>query len=222
MVSNSFRGHESAQSSGLLCFDMCAGDDRYGSREFGNMAMSCEQEDGLHVIPTATMIEILRPDGAPAKPGELGEIVVTSLNARAMPMIRYRIGDTGVWAEDECPCGRPLPLIKQVTGKVSDQFIAQDGSYVHGAYFTHMVWAMPAIRKFQVVQEDLSRVRFRLVLEGREDYDQSGEEARLTEETRKALGLDCEVNFEYPPDIEPNATGKHRFTISHVASPHEP
>ena len=127
MVSNSFRGHESAQSSGLLCFDMCAGDDRYGSREFGNMAMSCEQEDGLHVIPTAAIIEILRPDGSPAEPGELGEIVITSLTARAMPMIRYRIGDTGVWAEDE-----------------------------------------------------------------------------------------------YPSEIEPNATGKHRFTISHVASPHEP
>ncbi|BAU57089.1 phenylacetate-coenzyme A ligase [Halorhodospira halochloris] len=189
---------------------------RYGSREFGNMAMSCEQEDGLHVIPTATMIEILRPDGSPTEPDELGEIVVTSLTARAMPMIRYRIGDTGVWAEDACPCGRPFPLIKQVTGRVSDQFIAQDGSYVHGEYFTHMVWAMPTIRKFQVVQESLSRVRFRLVLEGREPYDVPVEEARLTEETRKALGADCEVLFEYPSEIEPNATGKHRFTISHV------
>lgn len=191
---------------------------RYGSREFGNMAMSCEQEDGLHVIPTATMIEILRPDGAPAKPGELGEIVVTSLNARAMPMIRYRIGDTGVWAEDDCPCGRPFPVIQQVTGRVSDQFIALDGSYVHGEYFTHMVWAMPAIRKFQVVQEKRSRVLFRLVLEDWETYDQTLEEARLTEETRKALG-GCEVIFEYPPEIEPNATGKHRFTISHVDRP---
>lgn len=118
-------------------------------------------------------------------------------------------------------CGRPFPLIKQVTGKVSDQFIAQDGAYVHGAYFTHMVWAMPAIRKFQVIQEKQSRVRFRLVLEGSELYNALVEEARLTEETRRALGDDCEVLFEYPSEIEPNATGKHRFTISHVASPFE-
>lgn len=59
---------------------------------------------------------------------------------------------------------------------------------------------------------------FRLVLEDREAYDQNLEEARLTEETRRGFG-GCEVIFEYPPEIEPNATGKHRFTISNVDRP---
>ncbi len=194
---------------------------RYGSREFGNMAMSCEQEDGLHVIPTATMIEILRPDGSPAEPGELGEIVVTSLTARAMPMIRYRIGDTGVWAEDECPCGRPFPLIREVSGRVNDHFVSQYGELVHGYYFPKLVWNLESVRNVQIVQEASNRIKFRLVLDGKEPYDAPVEEARLTEETRKALGADCEVLFEYPSEIEPNATGKHRFTISHVTSPFE-
>lgn len=190
---------------------------RYGSREFGNMAMSCEYEDGLHVIPTATMIEILRPDGSPAKPGELGEIVVTSMTARAMPMIRYRIGDAGVWSQNPCPCGRGFPLIKQVTGRVSDQFVAQDGTYVHGEYFTHLVWATSGIRKFQIIQEELFRLRFRLVLVEGKNFDKVRKEADLIDATRKALGSECEVIFEYPLEIEPNATGKHRFTISRVA-----
>ena len=118
-----------------------------------------------------------------------------------------------------CPCGRPFPLIKEVTGRVSIQFIAQVGSYVHCEYFTRMVWAKPVIRKFQVVQEDRSRVWFRLVLEGREPYGAPVEEAHQTEETCKALGVGCEVLFEYPNEIATNATGKHRITISHLTHP---
>ncbi|WP_155833519.1 phenylacetate--CoA ligase family protein [Halomonas sp. BC04] len=188
---------------------------RYGSREFGNMAMSCEREDGLHIIPTAVHIEIVRPDGSPTDPGELGEILVTSLTARAMPLIRYRIGDTGYWGES-CPCDRMFPVIAQVTGKRSDNFHGQDGSLIHGAYFTHLVWQLEAIRKFQVVQENVGHVHFRLVLAPAKAFHQVGEEDRLTEETRKAMGQDCRVTFEYPEEIEPNATGKHRFTISRV------
>lgn len=190
---------------------------RYGSREFGNMAMSCEQEEGLHTIPTAVYVEIVRPDGTPTKPGELGEILVTSLTARAMPLIRYRIGDTGYWGEP-CACGRPFPVIGQVTGKRSDNFIGQDGELIHGAYFTHLVWHLESVRKFQVVQKEVDHVHFRLVLASGDEavFDRTSEEPRLTEETRKAVGPDCNVTFEYPKNIEPNATGKHRFTISYA------
>lgn len=191
---------------------------RYGSREFGNIAMSCEQQDGLHIIPTAVHVEIIRPDGSPAEPGELGEILVTSLTARAMPLIRYRIGDAGSWGKP-CACGRPLPVISQVAGRHTDNFIGVNEELIHGEYFTHLVWHLEAIRKFQVVQEDIDHVRFRLVLAENSVsiFDRQTEELRLTEETRKAMGPGCRISFEYPEDIEPNVTGKHRFTISQVA-----
>lgn len=188
---------------------------RYGSREFGNMAMSCEQEGGLHNIPKYVHIEIVRPDGSQVELGECGEILVTSLTARAMPLIRYRIGDTGYWGEP-CGCGRPFPVIAQVTGRVSDNFIDSSGGLVHGEYFTHLLWNLEAVRKFQVVQEAVDHIHFRLVLADAQPFDHFGEERRLTDETRKAMGPDCQVTFEYPSEIEPNVTGKHRFTLSHV------
>jgi phenylacetate-CoA ligase len=191
--------------------------DRYGSREFGNMAMSCERDRGLHTIPTTEFIEILSEDGTSALEGEVGEIIVTSLTARAMPMIRYRIGDMGRRGE-ACPCDRPFPVIAQVIGRVTDSFVGVNRCRVHGEYFTHLLWAVPAIRRFQVIQERIDSVTFRLVLDQQARFDQGAEEARLTEHARKALGASCRVSFEYPADIEVTSTGKHRFTISHVSS----
>ena len=68
---------------------------RYGSREVGDIACECEAHSGLHVALPTQFVEILRPDGTAAGPGEIGEIVVTSLTNFAMPLIRYRIGIVG-------------------------------------------------------------------------------------------------------------------------------
>ena len=168
-----------------------------------------------HVIPTASHIEIVRKDGSAAASGELGEIIVTCLSSKAMPLIRYRIGDTGYWG-NTCPCGRPLPVIAKITGRISDNFISGDGTLVHGEYFTHMVWHMNSIRKFQVVQHKPDLVQFRLVLAPEGHYERTHEEERLTRETRKALGEGCRITFEYVQSIETGPTGKYRFTLSHV------
>ena len=150
------------------------------------------------------------------------EIVVTSPTGPAALMFRYRIGDIGVWAEDGCTCGKPFPPIKQVTGPAYDHFIMRDGAHLHGGQFTRPVSAMPAICEFQVGQADPSRVRFRPAVEGKKPYDEPRQEDRLTKETLRVAGVECEMLREYPAEIAHNATGKHRFTISRVTHPHEP
>ncbi len=66
---------------------------RYGSREFGDVAQQCEEVAGLHVFSDRVHLEILRPDGTTCDPGERGEIVITDLDNKVMPFIRYRTGD---------------------------------------------------------------------------------------------------------------------------------
>jgi len=66
----------------------------------------------LHRIPA--------PDGTAAVPGEEGTIVITDLFNRGMPFIRYRIEDVGVPSDRHCGCGRGLPLMERVTGRVAD------------------------------------------------------------------------------------------------------
>ena len=193
--------------------------DQYGSREVATMATECDRHEGLHVPSQAVLVEVLRDDGTPAEPGETGRIVVTSLVNYAMPLIRYAIGDLGAWAEAPCSCGRVWPLLRSITGRVSDTFVTADGTLVAGQYFHYVFFLQDWVEKFQVVQESARQIRARIVR--RKDMPDVGaaEAAGLEEIVHKvhlAMGDDCNVAFEFVNDIAPSASGKYRFTVSKV------
>src|SRR5262249_55172685 len=110
----------------------CKVTDRYGCEEVGLIGCECERHRGFHLDIEHLFIEFLRPDGAEAAPGEEGAIVVTDLYNHGMPFIRYRIEDVGVPTDRLCECGRGLPLMERVTGRVADYLKRQDGSLVAG------------------------------------------------------------------------------------------
>ena len=193
---------------------------RYGSREVGDMACECRRHQGLHVSPLTHYVEIVRPDGAAAAAGEVGEVVVTSLGNYAMPLLRYRIGDLAAWAHTPCDCGCRWPLLKEVMGRISDTFIAQDGVRVNGKYFHHLFYNREWIRRFQVIQEDVGFVRILIELADRnavkEDY--SKELGDLENNVITILGRDCRVGFEFPEEILPTRSGKYLYTISKLSN----
>ena len=80
--------------------------DKYGSREFSGIAYQCGHSADHHVMDESYIVELL-VDGRPARPGEIGEVVITDLNNFSVPLIRYRIGDLAVASEatSPCPCG---------------------------------------------------------------------------------------------------------------------
>jgi phenylacetate-CoA ligase len=85
----------------------CKVNDRYGCEEVSLIASECERHEGLHVNMDHLFVELLRPDGAPAAPGEEGAVVVTELINRGQPLIRYAVGDVAVLSGRPCGCGRP-------------------------------------------------------------------------------------------------------------------
>ena len=190
----------------------CAVLNRYGSREIGDMAGECEHQTGLHVLPWTCHVEILDPDGNPVGPGEEGEIAVTGHTNRAMPLIRYLIGDRARLPEREvaCLCGRSTPMLAEVTGRSVDVFIGADGRMVDGEYFTHLMYFRPWLRQFQVVQRAPEEVLYRVACEGAmPDLDR----AEIVAKTKTVLGDGCRVEFELVETIEPSASGKLRYTI---------
>ena len=191
---------------------------RYGSREFGVMASECDRHEGLHVFPDAHHIEILRPDGCLTAPGEIGELVVTSLTNYAMPLIRFRTGDLAAWAEEPCSCGRQWPLLKEVAGRTTDMFLRRDGSKVVPEFFIQqMTNAFDGkIHKFQIVQETYDRIRVRVVTPFTLDQ-MSDELSVLRARIRRAMGPKCELVFDVTDEIRPTASGKHRFVLSEIA-----
>jgi phenylacetate-CoA ligase len=185
---------------------------RYGSRETGDMAGECEHRTGLHVLPWNCHVEVLGPDGAPVGPGGEGEIAVTGFTNRAMPLVRYLIGDRARLPEQaiECPCGRRTQMLAEVTGRSVDTFLGPEGQMVDGEYFTHLMYFRPWLRQFQVVQRAPAEVVYRLSCEAEIP---AADREEIVAKTRSVLGESCAVEFEQVETIAPSASGKLRYTI---------
>ncbi|XPV74748.1 MAG: phenylacetate--CoA ligase family protein [Desulfovibrio sp.] len=97
----------------------CSVYDHYGSVESGLSAgIECKQSSGYHVREMDLYLEIIDPEtGAVLPDGEQGEIVLTTLGERAMPLIRYRSGDIGSITRQRCKCGSPLMRIERIVGR---------------------------------------------------------------------------------------------------------
>ena len=185
---------------------------RYGSREVGLIASECPQQSGLHINADNVLVEVVNADGLPAAPGEVGRVLVTDLWNFAMPLIRYELGDMAVMQPEPCACGRSLPLLANVAGRISDFLIAQDGRKVHGEYFTHLFYGEDKLQQFQLVQISRSELILKWVLK---DANQQPDAARYQQKIREVLG-DVQVSIEYLEHIPLTASGKYLFTICQV------
>jgi phenylacetate-CoA ligase len=190
---------------------------RYGCEEVSLIACECERHQGLHVNADGVFVEVLRPDGSPAAPGELGAVVVTDLFNRAMPLVRYQVGDLAVLSNRRCPCGRGLPLLERVEGRVADYVVLPGGKLISGISLTeNFAMLVPGLDQFQIVQEAPQRFRFRVV-RGRGFGPASLDEIRRL--ARERFGSEVEYDCEYLDRIPPEPSGKYRFCISKVKNP---
>ena len=192
---------------------------RYGSREVGDIACECNLHKGLHVSAPTHYLEILREDGTAADAGEIGEIVITLLTNYSMPLIRYRIGDMGMWAKEPCSCGRGWPVLAEVTGRVTDNFRSKDGTIIYGGYVRQLLYYRDWIRKYQIIQEDYNLISILIVAsEQKQDLREyyARELGEIAEKIKIVMG-DCRVEYVFVNDIAPAQSGKFRYTISKVA-----
>jgi len=104
----------------------CPAYDIYGLSEIigPGVAGECEARDGLHVMDDHFLPEIVDPaSGAPRAEGEEGELVLTTLTKRALPMLRYRTGDISALTTEPCRCGRTSARIARLKGRADDMLV---------------------------------------------------------------------------------------------------
>lgn len=195
----------------------CRTFDRYGCREFSVIASECESHDGMHLAAETMVVEFVAGD-RPARPGEPGEIIVTDLLNEAMPFIRYKIGDVGSPMEGTCACGRGLPRMQMVAGRVTDFIHTPDGRWISGvAINTYLISQMPGVRQAQIVQENCDHILMRLV--AIEDRREAAEQF-LREKIPGMFGAKMRYSIKWEENIAPEASGKTRVTISACAAKH--
>lgn len=191
--------------------------DFYGGRETQSIAFECPEHHGYHVTAENVVLEFIR-DGKQVGPGQLGKVTVTDLNNYGMPFIRYENGDMGVPSDQVCPCGRGLPLIKSIEGRITDVFVTSDGAFIPALVLIHLVFKdLNSVKQYQVIQKTRTKTRIKIVKDERY-YDEKDTEYIL-EHMHKYLGKGVEITIEFVDSIPSLTSGKQRVFISEV--PHE-
>jgi len=187
--------------------------DSYGATEMGIIASQCPRFDHYHTHAEAVYAEVLRPDGSPCAPGEAGRVVVTDLHNFAMPLIRYAIGDFAEVGEP-CACGRGLPVIRRILGRVRNMLTLPTGEQVWPRLRNQMFAAAAGapIEQIQVVQTALSTIEVRLVCHplSREQEDSI---AHLLAE---AVAHPFTFTFSYKKEIPRSRSGKFEEFLSEL------
>jgi phenylacetate-CoA ligase len=184
--------------------------DQYGQAEMQSFWYECE--DGrMHAHPLAGITEILRQDGTPAAAGEMGEVVLTGLVNYAMPLIRYRVGDTARFAAESCSCGRGMPVIEEIGGRLDDFVFTRERGFL--GRLDPVLKGVRNIIESQFEQESLDVLRVRFVPAPRF----TAEDLQMLEHNLRArVGRGIHLEFECTDRIPRLANGKFRFVISHL------
>jgi phenylacetate-CoA ligase len=171
---------------------------QYGSREIPNIACEC-RHGNLHVWTDLVWLESID-----------GQLLVTSLTNRLMPMIRYANGDCGELVEGDCPCGLPFPLMAMSVCRSNDFIVAPGGKRLHPSFFNRLLYGQTQVGQYQFAQETIGEVTLRLVA------DQPLSEACVREMTTALAAEGLALRIDYVPEIARTVSGKHRFVIRSI------
>ena len=181
----------------------------YGARDAGLMAL--QSPDGALLQMSEThLIEVLDDAGNPV---EEGEAVITSLVSEAQPFIRYRTGDVVRRTDRTDPGGRGLAVLDAVVGRQTDFIVAADGRIMHALAVIYVLRAIPGVGQFKLIQHTVDRMEVQVVPDMR--WNDGAREA-VIQGLRTRLGLELNIDLKLLDAIAPEASGKHRYVVSHV------
>jgi phenylacetate-CoA ligase len=183
--------------------------DQYGAQEFNRMGWDCRQHDGFHQDDESVHLEFVH-DREVVADGEVGEVVVTGLANRLMPLIRYRIGDVGHRVAGRCACGRTLPRFALTEGRLDDVLELPDGARIGPRTLAPRIEQLSGFRQYRVVQTHADRVQVSLVKERDAAADL---EAKVHELVARTLGASVSVEVRAVDDIPLSRRGKLRKII---------
>lgn len=179
--------------------------DAYSAQEVGYIALQCPHGEHYHVQAERLVVEVLRDDGTPCAPGEVGRVVVTDLHNFATPILRYEIGDLAE-VGPTCAFAVGLPVLTRIVGRTRDMLVYPDGRKAWPV-FTVACREAARYRDLQLVQLSPERLRARVVADGALDGE------ALVRALHHAFGHPFDVEIAIVPEIARTPAGKLREFI---------
>lgn len=179
--------------------------DTYGMGEMVAMASECTQHNGYHLAPEYGYTEIINTDHYE---DGIGEIISTSLQNYAMPLIRYKTGDIGKFKQGKCPCGFNFPMLEKISGRIDDVIKLRNGKTILPLTI-RIRMKNAGITDFQIVQikEDSFDVNILGITANKNT------ESNIREVLEDIFGSEVKIQIHYSKDQILTQSGKKQMII---------
>ena len=187
--------------------------DVFSTGECGIMACQCPESGQYHMQPELTVLEVLKPDGQPCRPGETGRVTATPLYNYAMPLVRYQSEDY-VTVGEACPCGRTSPVLSKILGRDNHHFVLKDGRRLRPEPAAEEMRKHIGFRRWQLAQIAPEQAELRFM------DDRSGEGADHAGAAAYVEGLlnqEVKVTAKKVPALGPTSGGKFASILCEYA-----
>jgi phenylacetate-CoA ligase len=188
--------------------------DLYGAAESGLIAWECPVCEAYHLNSDLVVTELLR-DGSAVAAGETGSVIVTRLFSRAMPFLRYDVGDLAVASDARPACGRGLPLLREVQGRDDDRLLLPSGRVLSPMFSFGVMKPVTGVRQWRVHQ-DRSLGIVILVVPG-PAFGADGSE-RIRRRWQECLGEGLPLELRVVDHIAPLPSGKIKAVFAETAA----
>ena len=183
----------------------------YGGRDGGFIAHQCP--NGNMHITEDIIVEIVDENGNVLNDGETGEIVVTHLDAYAMPFIRYQMGDRGCVSREKCSCGMQSKILEKIEGRTTDFIVAPNGKKMHALSLIYVLRDLDGVESFKIVQERVDYLKISIV---KNDKFTDEIEGLVKEKIVQRMESNVTIDVAFVSEILPEKNGKYRYVVSKV------
>ncbi|MEM1346467.1 MAG: phenylacetate--CoA ligase family protein [Pseudomonadota bacterium] len=179
--------------------------DVYSAHEVGAIALQCPECALYHIQSERVLVEVVDEAGRPCREGEIGRVLVTPLHNYAQPLLRYEIGDLAEVGPERCSCGRGLPTLRRILGRVRNTLVAPDGRRYWPSFGIREIARVAPVRQGQFVQTAPDAIEARLVAERALSQ---AETAAVTEAIERRLPMGFRITLSLVEHIPRGAGGK--------------
>ena len=187
----------------------CKTYDSWSGVEACALVSECEH-GSLHVSEDVGILEIIDDNGNEVSEGETGEVVCTGFLNYDQPLLRYRIGDRMTKGKGSCACGRNMPMIKDIDGRMEDVIKGADGRQMvrfHGLFI-----GISSIERAQVIQHTIHHIEIKI----QNEIALTTPEIELIKTRLESQLGTMKVDVNQHQKIEQTANGKFKAVISMI------